>query len=131
MFKTNVNVYFYDADPAGIIFYANIFKLAHIAFEEMMRSFSLKTDYFTDEQVTIPLLHAEADYISPIKAGDHLAVEAAAVQLRENSFEMSYRFYDETGSLKAEVKTVHVCVDKSGFKKTRLPEELSSKLKEV
>jgi 1,4-dihydroxy-2-naphthoyl-CoA hydrolase len=131
MFKSEVKVYFYDADPAGIIFYASLFKFAHSAYEELMKNFGLEKNYFFDDEIVLPIIHAEADYISPVKVGDKLIVSVDVSQLRESSFELSYKFTNDGGKLKASAKTVHVCVNKEGFKKVSLPEKLHEKLKSV
>jgi 1,4-dihydroxy-2-naphthoyl-CoA hydrolase len=131
MFQTEVRVYFYDADPAGIIFYASIFKFSHSAYENLMRSFNLERNYFFDDEIVFPITHTEADYLSPIKVGEKLLIYITVSQLRESSFELSYIFRDENDKTKASAKTVHVCVSKGGFKKVKIPEALFEKLKNV
>ncbi len=131
MYQTNVKVYFYDADPAGIIFYASIFKFAHYAYEDLMRSFNLKRNYFFDDELILPIIHTQADYFSPIKVGEKLLISVTASQLRDNSFELSYKFTDENDLIRASAKTVHVCVRKDNFKKIKLPDDLFEKLKNV
>lgn len=129
MFRTEVKVYFYDADPAGIIFYASLFKFAHSAYEDFMRSLDLEKDYFFDDEIVLPIIHTEADYLNPIKVGDKLIISVVVSQLRGKSFELSYNFSDESEKVRASAKTVHVCVNKNGFNKTSLPEKLYEKLK--
>lgn len=129
MYQTDVKVYFYDADPAGIIFYASIFKFAHYAYEDLMRSLELERNYFFDDEIILPIIHTQADYFSPIKVGEKLLISVIVSQLRDNSFELSYKFTDENDKIRASAKTVHVCVDKKSFKKVHLPEELFEKLK--
>lgn len=131
MFQTDVKVYFYDADPAGIIFYASIFKFAHHAYEDLMRSFNLNKNYFFDDEIILPIIHTQADYLSPVKVGEKLIISVTVSQLRDSSFELSYKFTDENDKIKASAKTVHVCVSKDDFKKVKLPDDLSDKLKNV
>lgn len=131
MFQTDKKVYFYDADPAGIIFYASIFKFAHYAYEDLMRSLNLDKNYFFDDEVILPIIHAQSDYFSPIKVGEKLIISVTISQLRDNSFELSYKFTDVNDIIRASAKTVHVCVDKKTFKKIHIPEQLLEKLKAV
>jgi acyl-CoA thioester hydrolase/1,4-dihydroxy-2-naphthoyl-CoA hydrolase len=127
MFTTKIKVYFYDADPAGIIFYANIFRFAHVAFEDFIRSQITHRDYFFDREYSLPVIHTEADYTRPIKVGDELHGEVFISQLRNSSFEVYCRFYQDN-MFAASTKTVHVCVSKESFEKIALPEELSRML---
>jgi 1,4-dihydroxy-2-naphthoyl-CoA hydrolase len=128
MFTTNIKVYFYDADPAGIIFYASLFKYVHAAYEDLMRSLHTERDYFFDKEYILPIIHAEADYVKPIKVGDELHIDVVVSSLRDSSFELTYKFYKSNDQFTAIAKTVHVCVLKDEFKKISLPKEFSEKL---
>lgn len=129
MFSTKVKVYFYDADPAGIIFYASLFKYVHAAYEEFLRNLHTERNYFFDTDYILPIIHAEADYVKPIKVGDELRIDVQVSALKNSSFEISYRFYMNDNQFAAIAKTVHVCVDKNAFKKIELPGEFYEKLK--
>jgi 1,4-dihydroxy-2-naphthoyl-CoA hydrolase len=129
MFTSKVKVYFYDADPAGIIFYASLFKFVHAAFEDFMRSLHTERDFFFDKDYVLPIMHAEADYVKPIKVGDELRVDVVVSSLRESSFEMSYKFYKNENEFTAIAKTVHVCVQKNEFKKIAMPKDFADQLK--
>ncbi len=128
MFTTKVKVFFYDADPAGIIFYASLFKFAHSAYEEFMRSLKTEKNFFFDRDYVLPIIHAEADYLQPVKPGDELKVKLTVSQLKKSSFELSYTFYNSTRKIVAKAKTVHVCADKKKFEKIELPAGLYRKL---
>lgn len=129
MFKTEVIVRFHDADAGGVIFFANLMKLAHNAYEELLQNLNLERNYFFDDEYLLPIIHTEADFKKPIKAGERLFVVVAASDIRESSFELSYDFLDEDNQLKAAAKTVHTAVDKKSFTKTSLPKELKRELK--
>jgi YbgC/YbaW family acyl-CoA thioester hydrolase len=129
MFSAKVKVYFYDADPAGIIFYASLFKFVHAAYEDFMRSLDTERDYFFDKDYILPIIHAEADYVRPIKVGDELRIDVVVSLLKNSSFELSYKFYKADGVFTAIAKTVHVCVLKEEFKKIELPKEFYVKMK--
>lgn len=128
MFSTNIKVYFYDADPAGIIFYASIFKYVHAAYEDLMRSLHTERNFFFDQEYVLPIMHADADYVKPIRVGDELRIDVTVSALKKSSFEITYRFY-KNNEFTAQAKTVHVCVFKESFKKIELPDDLYEKLK--
>ena len=130
MFNSINKVYFYDADPAGIIFYASLFKFSHAAYEDFMRSLELNRDFFFDDEVVLPIVHAQSDYLKPLKVGDDLKIDVWVSKLMKSSFELSYKFHDADLDIAAIAKTVHVCVAKKDFKKTELPSELYFKLSE-
>ncbi|MFA3782136.1 acyl-CoA thioesterase [Melioribacteraceae bacterium 4301-Me] len=128
MYTSKVKVFFYDADPAGIIFFSNIFRFAHSVYEEFMRTLNTEKNFFIDRDFLLPIIHAEADYLKSIKPGDELKVELIVTQLKKSSFELSYNMYNTNSELAAKVKTVHVCRGKKEFKKIDMPEDLYKKL---
>lgn len=129
MFLTKERLNFYDCDPAGIIFYASLFKIAHTAFEKFLAYISPDRNFFFDDELVLPIIHCEADYFKPLKAFDEIDVSVIVREVRDNSFELNYKFEIDS-KLYAEAKTIHVCVDKTKFEKTNLPNQLKSKLNE-
>lgn len=129
MFNTKLKVNFFDADPAGIIFFASIFRYAHSAYEDFISHLKLNRDYFFDDELVLPIIHAEADYLKPIRVGDELKIDLQVSRLQESSFELSYKFLLNDEPV-ATARTVHVCVSKNSFVKSELPVELSAGLGE-
>ncbi|MGD8782181.1 MAG: acyl-CoA thioesterase, partial [Ignavibacteria bacterium] len=101
MITSEFIVNFYDCDPAGIIFYANIFKYAHSNYEKMIESFKLAHDYFVNDSYVVPIIHSEADYLKPIKTGEKIKVQTTVTILKDASFELTHRFFDDQNELKA------------------------------
>lgn len=130
MHTTKLKIYFYDADPAGIMFYANLFKYVHAAYENFIERMNMHKNFFFDSDYLLPILHAEADYLLPVKAGDELKIEVYVSKIKKSSFELSYKIYRHKDEIAATAKTVHVCVSKNKFEKTELPKSFYDKLKE-
>ena len=128
MFQTKERLNFYDCDPAGIIFYANLLRIAHTSYEKFLADISSNRNLFFDKELVLPIIHCEADYYKPLKAFDEIDVFVLVKEARENSFELNYKF-EIDNELFAEAKTVHVCVDKNTFKKTNLPADLKDELR--
>jgi len=129
MFLTKERLNFYDCDPAGIIFFASLLKIAHTAYEKFFAEISPMRNFFFDDEIVLPIIHCEADYYKPLKAFAEIDVSVIVKEVRDNSFELNYKF-EIDNKLYAEAKTVHVCVDKKIFEKTNLPNQLKSKLNE-
>jgi YbgC/YbaW family acyl-CoA thioester hydrolase len=125
--KRRIN--FYNCDPAGILFYGNIFFFCHSAYEELISSFNLKINYWQNDEFVVPIIKSTADYLKPFKHGDELTIEVSATELRESSFELNYKCSNQSGDVCAEVKTVHVLIDKKTWQKKELTPELKDGLK--
>lgn len=128
MFSKKIKVNFFHGDPAGIMFFANIFTFAHSAYEEMLDGAGLERDYFNDEEFAVPIIHSESDFYKPIFPGDEITVEVAASNIKESSFELTYNFRNDAGEVLAVVKTVHVFMSKYSWDKTKMPIEVSELL---
>ena len=128
MFKEKIKISFYDCDPAGILFYANLFKFAHKAYEALISSFDLPINYFENNEYVVPIIHAEGDYSIPMKPGVEINVSVEVTQIRKSSFELSYKFINNNSKVCAEVKTVHVFVDNKSFEKISIPVQVLKKI---
>ncbi|MDA0986172.1 MAG: thioesterase family protein [Bacteroidetes bacterium] len=128
MFTTKIRIYFFDGDPAGISFYGNIFKYAHIAYEEFMWKLFPDRNVFLDRDYVLPIFKANANFLKPMLIGEKIKIKLFVSQLKDFSFEVSYSFYNKKNELTAKVETVHVSVLKKNFKKIRIPVELKTKL---
>ncbi|KAB2846705.1 MAG: acyl-CoA thioesterase [Melioribacteraceae bacterium] len=128
MFKQKIRINFYDCDPAGILFYANLFKFAHKTYEALIESFEMKAGYFDNENFVVPIIHTEGNYFIPMNPGDKIEVSVYVSQIRNSSFELTYNFTNHDSNTCAQVKTVHVFVDKISFKKINVPEEILKNL---
>ena len=122
MFSVEKRINFYDCDPAGILFFARIYEICHSAYEEMIQSFNLREDYWTNENFVVPILKSEASYHKPIKYGKMITVEIVVGNLRDSSFELNYEIKNDKYEVCTKVKTVHIFVDKNKWKKTEIVE---------
>ena len=128
MFSIKKRINFYDCDPAGIFFYARIYELCHSVYEEMIESFNLKEDYWTNENFIVPILKSEASYHKPIKYGETVSVEISVNNLRTSSFELNYEVKNDKNELCAKIKTVHIFIDKKTWMKKEIAEGVKSGL---
>ena len=128
MHKFNKTISFYDCDPAGILFFGRIFEICHSAYEDLIRSFDLKSDYWHNVEYAVPIIHTEGEYLLPLRAGDIITVEVSVSQLKESSFELLYICKNDDGKVTNEVKTVHIFVDRRKWKKTPIDPEVKANL---
>ncbi len=116
------SVRLHDVDAAGILFFANLFRYAHDAYEEWMASIDCGLSAMLANGIArLPLVHAEADYLEPIRHGETITIDVAVVRLGKRSFTVGYRFLARTQSLKAKAKTVHVYTEAEQTQSQLLP----------
>lgn len=127
-FQTEMRLKFRDADPAQIMYFANIFSLAHDAFEEFIVKAGYKyEEWFTKDLHMIPIRHAEADYKAPLVPGGLYTVVVQVENLGTTSFKMKYTFESKAG-IHATVKMVHAVLDPHTQQKIPLPHIMRQRL---
>lgn len=124
-FKSKLMVHFDDADPGGIVFFANYLKLAHRALEHALPKAGIPWDqWFATKDYGVPLRHVEADYQKPIKPGTFIDVEQTVVRLGNSSVSFESLIKDEAGELCATIKHTHVFVDMKTKSAINIPENI-------
>jgi 1,4-dihydroxy-2-naphthoyl-CoA hydrolase len=125
-YLTRIN--FYDADGAGVLFFGNIFRIIHSAYEDFINSGNFGRNYFSDDKYAIPIIHTGADYIKPIFPNSNITVKLFLREVKTSSFIFLYEIYNESEELLAKCTTVHVFVEKSNWNKTNIPQEVKEYL---
>lgn len=121
---------FDESDPGGIVFFGNYYRIAHRAFENFVVACGLSwSDWFSGDDILIPLVHSEADYKQPLFAGKSYLCQIQVETLGASSVTFSYQFLTEEGQKTcAKLKTVHVFVKKASMSKIEIPEKFRSAL---
>jgi len=131
MFIHKIRINFFDCDPAGILFYARIFQICHSAYESMISSFHLKEDYWNNTEYVVPISSCEAKYMKPIQYDETITLELTIVQLRNSSFELAYICKNKNEEVCAQVKTIHVFVDRKTWKKKEICKDVRTGLEKI
>lgn len=128
VFRTKKTITFREADPAGIMFFGNIFAFAHDAFEEFIvaAGYTWK-EWFGSREYIIPLRHTESNFLAPFEPGETYDVTVSVASFGETSFKMKY-VYTKGDRTHAIVTMVHSVLDGKSKQKTALPAVMKSRL---
>ncbi|QVL47044.1 MAG: acyl-CoA thioesterase [Thiocapsa sp.] len=114
-FAYTFSVRLHDTDAAGRLFFGHLFRHAHDAYEAFMAQLGLPLErLIRDDEILLPLVHAEADYHRPLGQGDRVEVTLAIEEIRTRSFAVAYRFEADDGTLAATAKTIHLQINRDG-----------------
>lgn len=129
-FSLSRRIQFSEADPAGISFYANVYRWHHEAYEAFVTD-HLGLEYkawFLSKDIGIPIRKSEAEYFGPIVPGRTIRIDFQISKLGESSFTAHSSIFNESSVLCATVQTVHVFIDAKAGTKTPVPTEFRSAL---
>jgi YbgC/YbaW family acyl-CoA thioester hydrolase len=121
-FKATRRVEFSETDMAGIMHYSNFFRFMETAEHAFFRSlgFSIMTGN-VDPPVGWPRVHAECDYMAPLRFEDEVEIHLLVSDKRSKALSYLFKFTKLNGGAPLEVArgglTV-VCVRHDGVKMT-------------
>jgi 1,4-dihydroxy-2-naphthoyl-CoA hydrolase len=124
-FTYHRTVRFEDTDAAGVVYFANILKICHEAYEESLEvsGINLK-DFFVNPKIASPIVHANVDFWKPISCGDKLEVRIMAQKITHEKFEIHYEIVSKD-VIVTKAMTRHVCIEVLTRQKKELPEEMN------
>jgi len=119
----------HDTDAAGILFFANQFRIIHDLYERFLATIGFAfQDRFSRKDFLIPIVRAEADFNHPLTVGDVVEVSVSVAAVGNTSFTLEYYLTDLNGATAGYARTVHVTVDAHTMRKMPLPQTLRNKL---
>lgn len=131
MFSYPVTVRLHDTDAAGRLYFANQFRLAHEAYEAFMKACGHPLPALLAKgRQALPIVHAAADFRTPLSLGQELSVEIKPLRIGKTSFTLVYRLVAE-GRTVGHVTTVHVAIDAKRGSKQPLPARLRAALQKA
>ena len=117
-----------EVDHAGIMFFAHLFSHAHDAYAQLMESMGLPLYQIIESgEYHIPLAHAEADFMAPMRHGQLIQVQVQIRRLGKTSFALQYEFSSDAG-LCALVSTRHVVIAPDTGDPVPIPDNLRREL---
>lgn len=127
-FQTKKTITFREADPAGIMFFANIFDFAHDAYEAFIEGLGYKhSEWFGSQDIIIPIRQTEATFNAPLLPGETYQINTSVSKIGETSFQLKYVF-TKNSKTHATVSMVHAVADKKTMQKRPIPENLKQQL---
>lgn len=128
MFTYKTQIRLHDTDAAGLIFFANQFKIVHDAYELLLEKFGFSfPQMLNGGKYFLPIVHAESNYLKPLAVGDKIAISIKVGSIGKTSFSFEYLIY-RGRTLVGTAKTVHVTINPATKTKTPLPIKLRKAL---
>lgn len=126
LFEKSFRIPFHLADPAGVLFFGNIYGVVHQIYESWAHESKIWSVWYSgDSGKGYPIRHSEADYLKFMRCGDAFQLRIRCIYLSESSFTLLTEFKKED-VVHARVRTVHTAVDISKQLKTTLHPEMKA-----
>jgi len=118
-----------SVDAAGVLFYPELFRHAHDAYEGFMQHIDWALpEVLAKGELLIPIVHIDADYLRPLHHGARVTVEIVVGGLGDSSFTIDCDFSAGGDTPCARVRSVHVCIDAASHSTVPVPAALRERL---
>jgi 1,4-dihydroxy-2-naphthoyl-CoA hydrolase len=124
-YKTTIRLH--QTDAAGVIFYADLFVMAHECYESWLEPVTSLAGIL-EQNILVPIVHAEADYKLPMRLSERITIELSLIKKQTTSFILQYRFVNAEGLAAATAQTVHAVIDSQTRKPIPIPAFLEKAL---
>jgi 1,4-dihydroxy-2-naphthoyl-CoA hydrolase len=120
-------VQFRDTDAAGVVYFASILSICHVAYEASLIQAGIDLKLFvTNSEFAVPITHVSADFLRPLFCGDRITIELTPKSIDNCKFEIEYQIRSSNESICATAITKHVIIDPQTRKRKNLPEILTN-----
>lgn len=128
-FRYPVAARFFQADPAGVLFYGRIFELFHEAYAAFLDHAGVDyATHFGIQGYATPIVHAEVDYRRPIRPGEPLFIDVSLLELGRSSITFAFLVVGADGLERASGRETHVTVHPETFATMEIPAKLRNAL---
>ncbi len=119
-----------DTDATGVLYFADQFKIALETLEFFLKKSGTSLGIIIDkENFLLPIVHAESDYLAPLRVGDEVEITLSVKKIGTSSFTLHYAFHDKEKQIPVgSVSIVHVTVSKETKKSIPIPQLLADLL---
>jgi 1,4-dihydroxy-2-naphthoyl-CoA hydrolase len=128
-FSYKYTVQFRDTDAAGVVYFANIISICHVAYEASLINAGIELSAFVNNpEFAVPITHVSADFLRPLFCGDRVIIQLTPRSIEPCKFEIEYQILLMNDSLPicATALTKHVVIDPQTRKRKELPEILTN-----
>mgnify|MGYP001420974124 CR=1 FL=1 len=130
-------VRFGETDAAGVVHFLQLFKWCHEAWEESLEKYGIvlkdifpTTQILTSQlEVSLPVVHCEANYFKPLYVGDFLNIELYPEKTDESSFLLRFKF-QKNGEQISTTQIKHVSINPITRQKCLLSKQINLWLEE-
>jgi len=124
-------VHFADTDAAGVVYFANVLRFCHEAYEDLLQQLGLNLQqFFSGHHIIVPITEAQVRFLAPLYCGDRVRIIVTPAAVEGSRFQLSYRLLRlEGGDRVAMAHTHHVCLAMPERHKAPLPPPLAEWLR--
>jgi 1,4-dihydroxy-2-naphthoyl-CoA hydrolase len=124
-FSYEYTIQFRDTDAAGVMYFANILSICHVAYEASLIASGIDLKLFVDNpKFAVPITYTSADFFKPLYCGDRITIDLTPRSIDSCRFEIAYQLDSATAITK------HIVINPNTRKRQELPAILTNWLEQ-
>ncbi len=133
-FNYEYTIQFRDTDAAGVVYFANLLSICHIAYEASLARSNIDLKSFVNNlEFAVPISHVSGDFFRPLFCGDRVTIKLTTYSIDSCKFEIKYQILsvndqsidlDTPLLLSATAITRHIVINPLTRKRQELPKNL-------
>ena len=132
MYRYETVIRMHHTDAAGLVFYANVFVLAHECYESFLQGQGMSlASMLAEGDYIAPIVCARADLKAAMRMSDKITIDMELAQTGKSSYELACKFTNEQGKITAETTTIHAVIEKNTSQPIRIPQEFIRVLEQI
>jgi 1,4-dihydroxy-2-naphthoyl-CoA hydrolase len=122
-FKYSYTIRFQDTDAAGVVYFANILSICHIAYEASLIAGGISLPaLLAPDAVSLPIVSTAANFLAPLHWGDAIEITLTPAARSAHKFEIDYRItLTDTDTLATTATTTHLAIDRRSRSRQDIP----------
>jgi 1,4-dihydroxy-2-naphthoyl-CoA hydrolase len=130
-FSYEYTIQFRDTDAAGVVYFASIISICHVAYEASLTAANIDLKLLVNNpDFAVPIAHVSADFFKPLYCGDRVVIQLTPSSIDSCRFEIKYLLSSPESLIIATIITKHVIISPQTRRRQELPASLSKWLRQ-
>ncbi|MCX7905298.1 MAG: acyl-CoA thioesterase [Elusimicrobiales bacterium] len=128
MHITKRQIYYYDTDAEGVVYYGNYLRFLEEARTKMLEDEGFKLKELANKNILFAIKRQEIDYKAPIYYGEIIEIKTKIEEITSYRIRFYYEIFNSIGQKTTIARTDMVCINKN-FNLNEIPTEIKEALK--
>lgn len=128
MHITKRQIYYYDTDAEGVVYYGNYLRFLEEARTKMLEDEGFNLKELSQKNILFAIKRQEIEYKAPLHYGEKIEIRTKIEEITPYRIRFYYEIYNSKGTKTTIARTDMVCVDRN-FNLNEIPQEIKNSLK--
>ncbi|MEF3280577.1 MAG: acyl-CoA thioesterase [Elusimicrobiota bacterium] len=130
MHSLKQQVYYYDTDAEGVVYYGNYMRFLEVARTKFIEDLGFNLKELSSKGYLFAIKKQEIEYKFPIYYGEMIEIKTKVEEITQYRIRFFYEIYNSNNQKTTIARTDMVCINKK-FHLTEMPQDLINSIKKT